>query len=225
MITPPPIVIAQSYECVMASTSATAEQSASLAEPASMMRVGTSHLAPYALAFALLVHDAASYQHNAVHTPRQHGALVQSVPTVQTARSSEMVATIIKSFGLNRSQAADVMRVRRQSIYNWLGGAEAEGENLDRMLLLFGIANSLAQPIEPHLTIRSTPDGTNSLLRMLSADSLDPATILTWVTALVQPSEIPWPQPLDDVLREDGIPRNAERESQRGADGIRYLQG
>ena len=226
MTTQQPLLIAQSYITTASTSTAAVESTAPIVQPRSLAQIGTSALAHGALLLALLAYDAAPSQRNVIREANQHGDKVQAAPAAApTARSSEMVTAIIKVFGLNRSQAADVMQVRRQSIYNWLGGAEAEGENLNRMLRLYEMANAVAQPIEPHLTVRSTPDGTNSLLRMLSTDPLDRTAIMAWVTALVQPSEIPWPQPLEDALREAGIPRNAERESQRGADGIRYLQG
>lgn len=225
MTTSQPRLIAQSYDGVTTSTSPSVTPPAPVPHPRTMMQVGTSALAQGALLLVLLAHDAAPAQHSMLRTETQHGAAVQAAPAVPTARSSEMVKTIIAMFGLNRSQAADVMQVRRQSVYNWLGGSEAEGANLDRMVLLYGVAKSLANPIEPHLAVRSTPDGTNNLLRMLSADQLDRDAILAWTTALHEPSDAPWPQPLDDILREAGAERNPERERQRGADGVRYLQG
>jgi len=189
------------------------------------MKIGTSALAQGALLCVLLTHGATPVQRGVLPTANQHGEAINAAPAVPTAKSSEMVNTIITTFGLNRSQAADIMQVRRQSVYNWLGGAEAEGANLDRMLWLYGIAKSLAKPIEPHLIVRTMPDGTSSLLRMLSSDRLDRGMILAWTTALQEPSDAPWSQPLDEILGEAGIEQNAERERQRGVDGIRYLQG
>jgi len=226
MTTQPPIVITQSFDGMVPSTSTAAVEPSTLtAPPKSMMQIGTSALAQATLICVLWAHDSAPFQRNADRPTMQHGAVVQAVAPVPTARSSEMVNAIIKAFGLNRSQAADVMQVRRQSVYNWIGGAEAEGENLGRLLTLYEMANSIAAPVEPHLTVRSTSDGTNCLLRMLSADPLDRTLILSCVADLAQPSEAPWPPSLDDVLRDAGVPRNAERERQRGADGVRYLQG
>ena len=225
MTMPRPLLIAQSYTATASTSTAAVESTAPVAQPRSLAQIGTSALAHGALLLALLAYDAAPSQRHVIREASQHGAKVQAAPAAPTARSSEMVATIIKVFGLNRSQAAEVMQVRRQSVYNWLGGAEAEGDNLTRLLCLYEMANSMAKTVEPHLTVRSTPDGSNSLFRMLSSDPLDRTAILTWAAALMQPCEAPWPPSLDDVLRDAGFPRNAERERQRGADGTRYLQG
>lgn len=226
MTTPQPLLIAQSYVITASSTStATIESTAPVVQPRSLAQIGTSALTHGALILVLWAYDAAPFQRNVVREITQHGSKVQAVPAAPIARSSEMVTTIIKVFGLNRSQAADVMQVRRQSVYNWLGGTEAEGENLARLLCLYDMANSMAKTVEPHLAVRFTPDGTSSLLRMLSADQLDRTAILSWTAALMQPSEAHWPPSLDDVLRDAGALLKAEHERQRGADGIRYLQG
>jgi hypothetical protein len=218
-----PLLIAQRSEG-FTSTSPTPKQTKAVPPPTSIMQINTSVLAHGALLLALLAHDTMSAQSGATQGAKPVAA-PHAAPTVTTAPSSEMVKTIITMFGLNRSQAADVLQVRRQSIYNWLGGSEAEGANLERMLSLYRTAKLLGHPIEPHLAIRPTPDGKNSLLRMLSEDRLNRDEVLAWTTALLQPAEEPWPKPLDEILREAGIERNGERERQLGTDSIRHLQG
>ena len=222
MTTHPPSFVPQCYDAAASSTSpSTVVQSTPLREPSSLMRYGTSFLSQGAALLVFLVHEDSFTRGETPRTTWPHRIVAQTVATVPTARSSEMVQTIIRMLGLNRSQAADVMLVRRQSVSNWLSGAEAEGANLERMVCLYGIAKSLANPVEPHLAVRSTPDGTNSLLRMLSANQLDCDAILAWTTALQKVDSAPWPQPLESVLREAGVEHNAERDSQRGADVVR----
>jgi len=226
MTTRPPSFVPQCYDAAASSTSpSTVVQFTTVREPSSLMRNGTSFLSQGAALLVFLVHEDSFTRGKIPRATWPHRIVAQTVATVPTARSSEMVKTITRMFGLNRSQAADVMQVRRQSVYNWISGAEAEGANLERMVCLYGIAKSLANPVEPHLAVRSTADGTNSLLRMLSANQLDCDAILTWTNALQKVDDVPWPQPLESVLREAGIERHAERDSQRGADGVRYLQG
>jgi DNA-binding XRE family transcriptional regulator len=219
-------MVQQCYEFVASSTSPTnVEPAPPIPDPSPLMRSGTSFLGRGVLLALALSFDYGFTNGDAMHSPVQHWAAGRDIPAIPTARSSEMIKTVISMFGLNRSQAAEAMQVRRQSVYNWLGGAEAEGANLDRLVSLYSIARSFAKPIEPHLTVRSTLDGRSSLLRMLSADQLDHDAIAEWTNALQSVDAAPWPPPLDEVLQSAGIERNTPRERQRGGDGIIYIQG
>jgi hypothetical protein len=75
------------------------------------------------------------------------------------------------------------------------------------------------------MAIRKTPDGSSSLLEMLSAERLDKSAILSWVETLGKPVRHRRAPLLSDILREAGIPRNEEAERRRLLDGISHHQG
>jgi 3-oxoacyl-ACP reductase-like protein len=156
---------------------------------------------------------------------QENRAVTQRASMPTPVRTSAMVESITTAFGLNRSQAADVLRVRRQTIYNWLNGAESEGGNLARIQAIYDLVGSIPAFVDPVMAIRKTPDGSSSLLEMLSAERLDKSAILSWVETLGKPVRHRRAPLLSDILREAGIPRNEEAERRRLLDGISHHQG
>jgi hypothetical protein len=190
--------------------------------PGSIWQIGTTMLASGALLVLLALPMAESTGPNRAQDNR---AVTRHASTPTPVRTSAMVESITMAFGLNRSQAADVLRVRRQTIYNWLNGAEAEGGNLARIQAIYDLVGAIPAFVDPVMAIRKTPDGSSSLLEMLSAERPDKGAILSWVETLGKPVRHRRAPLLSDILREAGISRDEEAERQHRLDGISHHQG
>jgi len=190
--------------------------------PGSIWHIGTSMLAKGALLVFLALPMAG---HIKPHSAQENRAATQHRSPPTPVRTSAMVESITMAFGLNRSQTADVLCVRRQTIYNWLSGAEAKGGNFSRIQMIYDLAGSIPAFVDPAMAIRKTPDGGSSLLEMLSAERPNKGAILSWVETLGKPVRHRRAPLLSDILREAGIPRNEQAEHQHGLDGISHHQG
>lgn len=214
----------QSYDdmTIVSTSASVTNPTREIRPPGSIWQIGTTMLARGALLVFLALPIA---ENTGPNRAQENRAVTQRASTPTPVRTSAMVESITTAFGLNRSQAADVLRVRRQTIYNWLNGAESEGGNLARIQAIYDLVGSIPAFVDPVMAIRKTPDGNSSLLEMLSAERLDKSTILSWVETLGKPVHHRRAPLLSDILREAGISRNEEAERQQGLDGISYHQG
>jgi hypothetical protein len=114
---------------------------------------------------------------------------VEKDPTKPTVSSiSDKLAVIKAAFGLSISQLAQVLRVKRPTIYSWFdtqtGPDALRGANKNRLHDLFGLAQTWNQK-------SSSPPGRHldSLLELLSAPALDHPSIHAAFQGLVQTVE------------------------------------
>ncbi len=98
------------------------------------------------------------------------------IPQVLPDTARQLV-TLQARWGLTKTQLAQICRVQRQTIYDWLAGNfEAEGNNARRLADLFAFTCDLqatgAQPLSARDLTRMLSDGT-TILSVLSTDRLD----------------------------------------------------
>ncbi len=94
---------------------------------------------------------------------------------------ADQALELMAALNLNKTQLAEVLRVSRPTVYDWLDGKEPNAANAQRLTalvrLLVNAGVSAAASISPRFTRESLADGEPSLLELLEADSLDQTRI------------------------------------------------
>jgi hypothetical protein len=108
--------------------------------------------------------------------------------------TGEQLAAVQSTFGLNKSQLADVCAVQRQTIYDWYAGKfEAEGDNARRLGELYRLVKTIRQvgiqPLQLRAVERNLPGG-STLLAMLKSRELAIGPIQAFMSQL-QPASVP----------------------------------
>jgi DNA-binding XRE family transcriptional regulator len=104
-------------------------------------------------------------------------AVVAKASVQRALSTGERLAAVQSTFGLNKTQLAEVCSVKRQTIYDWYAGNfEAEGENASRLYSLYGLVVTMRDaglhPVPPRSVDRPlTKEG--SLLRLLCRERID----------------------------------------------------
>ena len=111
-----------------------------------------------------------------------------SVPTIRNVQrrarlgssdmsTAEQIALLVHTLGFNKSQLGKVFRVSRQSIYDWLKGANVKENNLRRLTELAGLVQEMApgkqRPLYHRFTTSPIKEGEPSLLDLLLAEQWD----------------------------------------------------
>lgn len=103
--------------------------------------------------------------------------MLESINRSPSLTPSDQVANIEKTFGLNRSQLASVLKTTRKTIYDWGKGSElTKQEIITRLFELSEIARSITDDgMGSYIgkNIRRPVIGRVSLLDLLSADEFD----------------------------------------------------
>lgn len=108
---------------------------------------------------------------------RARTATAQPRPATLKLSSSEQVLEVLAALSLNKSQLADVLRVSRPTLYDWLEGKEPNIANAQRLRLLLqllataGVTSAAA--LSPRLLRELLEPNESSLLELLKADKLD----------------------------------------------------
>lgn len=114
-------------------------------------------------------------------TPKVPAPTVQPRPATLKLSSSEQVHEVLAALSLNKTQLADVLRVSRPTLYDWLEGKEPNVANAQRLRLLVKLLSmagvSAAAALSPRFLREALEPGELSLLEMLKADTLDEGRI------------------------------------------------
>jgi len=93
------------------------------------------------------------------------------------AQARELLAAL----ALNKSQLAEVLRVSRPTIYEWLDGKEPNPANAERLATLLrallDVGVTSETPLHPRFVRQALAEGTPSLFDFLRRDELDEAAI------------------------------------------------
>ncbi|MBK8412779.1 MAG: hypothetical protein IPL19_32990 [Sandaracinaceae bacterium] len=105
------------------------------------------------------------------------GARPTTRQTVLRMSSAEQALELLAALSLNKSLLAEVLRVSRPTLYDWLGGKEPNAANTQRLILLARLVAdagvTAAHALSPRFMRESLKDGEPSLLELLKADTLD----------------------------------------------------
>ncbi len=100
-----------------------------------------------------------------------------------TLTAADQAREVLAALSLNRSQLAEVLRVSRPTLYDWLDGREPNAANAERLLVLSrllaraGIGSS--DPLPPRFVRQPLRDGGVSLLELIGAEVIDAERALT----------------------------------------------
>jgi DNA-binding XRE family transcriptional regulator len=119
-------------------------------------------------------------------SPHEDSVLPTQVQPLPSA--GEQLAAIQSTFGLNKSQLANVCAVKRQTIYDWYAGNfEPEGTNADRVAALYQVVRAIRrsgfQPVPSKATEKPLASG-KSLVELLRDHELDARQIRAAVAQL-----------------------------------------
>jgi hypothetical protein len=94
-----------------------------------------------------------------------------------TLSAGDQAREVLASLSLNRSQLAEILRIARPTLYDWLDGREPNAANSDRLLVLLrllaraGVSSS--DPLPPRFVRHPLNDEGVSLLDLLRSEDLD----------------------------------------------------
>ncbi len=120
---------------------------------------------------------------------------LDAVPAAQAL--AERISEIKAAFGLTISQLAQVLRVQRQTIYDWIDEdhpPQVQGQNRERLAAIQRLAiqwNALCQWPAGKGVTRYAVDG-QTLLDLLSAETLDEVRIITVMRGLSEQVKAEW---------------------------------
>ncbi len=94
----------------------------------------------------------------------------------------EQMQELLAALSLNKSQLAQVLRVTRPTLYDWLRGSEPSAVNAERIHSLLGVLAragvSAANPLNARFVRRPMDLDAPSLVELFSADPLDEERII-----------------------------------------------
>jgi DNA-binding transcriptional regulator YiaG len=97
--------------------------------------------------------------------------------------SADQAHEVMAALNLNKTQLADVLRVSRPTLYDWLDGKEPNTANAQRLTrlvqLLVDAGITASNSISPRFVRESLDNGEPSLLDLLKADTLDEVRVAT----------------------------------------------
>jgi DNA-binding transcriptional regulator YiaG len=121
------------------------------------------------------VHDQPSpkAEPESLRTTTRHAVLRMS--------SADQALEVMAALNLNKTQFAEVLRVSRPTLYDWLEGKEPNAANARRLTslvtLLAGAGVATTNSLSSRFVREALNDGDPSLLDLLKADTLDEARI------------------------------------------------
>ena len=139
----------------------------------------------------------------------------------------QQLEDVVMTFSLNVSQMAEVMRVSRQTIYDWRDGPELRPEHRERLNQLHGLVLQYREldpiPIGEALTWVGASTG-QSLFDLLRAEDLDLPAIRNVLTAMPARIEDQFAEANAEIARieKEGwpeIPENWRNETLRRSSG------
>lgn len=100
---------------------------------------------------------------------------VLALPVADQARE------LLAALSLNKSQLAEVLRVSRPTLYDWLEGKEPNASNAERLTTLLGALAEVGitsfTPLHPRFVRQPLTEGAPALIDVLRADTLDEVAI------------------------------------------------
>ncbi len=99
-----------------------------------------------------------------------------------TLSAGDQAREVLASLSLNRSQLAEILRISRPTLYDWLDGQEPNAPNSERLLVLLRLLGragvSSSDPLPPRFVRIPLNDEGVSLLDLLRSDELDAERVL-----------------------------------------------
>jgi len=150
------------------------------------MRIGSAGAVVLVAGYALyLPHVGTS---PAVVDSRPFARSVRRAPRPASALSAVMALSVadqarelLAALSLNKSQLAEVLRVSRPTVYDWLDGKEPNAPNAERLTTLIRVLADVgitsASPLHPRFVRQPLAEKAPALIEVLRRDALDEPTI------------------------------------------------
>jgi predicted transcriptional regulator len=96
---------------------------------------------------------------------------------------ADQARELLAALSLNKSQLADVLRVSRPTVYDWLEGKEPNVSNAERLTTLLCVLKEVgitsASPLHPRFVRQPLAEEASALIDILCGDVLDVSAIKT----------------------------------------------
>lgn len=108
----------------------------------------------------------------------REGSLLRALMALSVA---DQARELLSALSLNKSQLAEVLRVSRPTVYDWLEGKEPNASNAERLTTLLRVLADVGitsgSPLHARFVRQPLAEGTPTLIDVLRADALDEAAI------------------------------------------------
>ncbi len=101
--------------------------------------------------------------------------------SVMALSVADQARELLAALSLNKSQLAEVLRVSRPTVYDWLEGKEPNASNAERLTTLLRVLKDVgitsASPLHPRFVRQPLAEESPALIDILRGDALDESAI------------------------------------------------